>query len=73
MAYKQKLHQLFDDMSVEVYKFINSSESSFTEGWVPATFIKEQLDLKNSSYPPGNKINNKTGWLFAKIARHLQW
>jgi hypothetical protein len=32
MAYKQKLHQLFDDMSVEVYKFINSSESSFTEG-----------------------------------------
>ncbi|MGY5452551.1 hypothetical protein ACVFI8_16640 [Agarivorans sp. MS3-6] len=69
MSSKQKVHQLFDEMSDEVHDFIKSSESGFSEGWVPATFIKDQLELTKSAYPQGNDIDNKTGWLFA---RHLQ-
>ena len=72
MSSKQKVHELFDEMSDEVHEFIKSSELGFSEGWVPATFIKDQLDLKKSAYPQGNDIDNKTGWLFATIARHLQ-
>ena len=72
MAYKSKVHELFSNMSDEVCEFIRSSESGFSEGWVPATYIKNQLDLNKSAYPQGNKIDNKTGWLFATIARHLQ-
>ncbi len=34
--------------------------------------IKEQLDLKKDSYPIENEIQNRTGWLFAAIARRLQ-
>ena len=72
MAYKSKVHKLFNEMSNEVCAFIKSSESDFSEGWVPATYIKDQLELKKSAYPQGNTIDNKTGWLFATIARHLQ-
>jgi hypothetical protein len=59
-------------MADQVCLFIKESESGFSEGWVPATYIKDQLDLKRSSYPQSNKIDNKTGWLFATLARHLE-
>jgi len=60
------------ERDIEVHAFIKSSESGFNESWVPAIYIKDQLNLKKSAYPQGNKIDNKTGWLFATIARHLQ-
>lgn len=72
MNHKQKVDDLFNLMCDEVYLFIKSEESGFTEGWVPATHIKDQLGLKKSSYPQSNEIDNKTGWLFAIIARHLE-
>ncbi len=72
MSHKTKTHELFSGMCNEVLSFIKESETSFSEGWVPATHIKEQLDLNMSAYPQGNKIDNKTGWLFATIARFLQ-
>ncbi|WP_369854439.1 hypothetical protein [Candidatus Thalassolituus haligoni] len=72
MSNKSKVDELFNAMSDEVCKFIKSSESGFSESWVSATYIKEQLDLKKPAYPQGNKIDNKTGWIFATIARHLQ-
>ena len=72
MSHKSNIQDLFDKMSNEVCDFIKSSESGFSEGWVPATYIKDQLELKKSSYPQENTIDNKTGWLFAAIARHLQ-
>jgi hypothetical protein len=59
-------------MSDEVFAFIKESESGFPEGWVPATYIKDQLELNKSSYPQGNITDNKTGWLFSTIARYLQ-
>lgn len=70
MGHKAKVSELFDGIAEEVFGFIRESESGFSEGWVPATYIKEQLDLKKSSYPKNNKIDNKTGWLFATIAQY---
>ena len=72
MNRKQKVQEYFQLMSNEVLGFIKESESGFPGGWVPAAYIKDQLDLKKSSYPQGNEIDNKTGWLFATIARHLE-
>lgn len=70
--HKLKVHEFFGLMSNEVLAFIKESESGFPEGWVPASYIKNQLELNISAYPLGNKIDNKTGWLFATIARLLQ-
>ena len=72
MTHKLKIHELFNEISKEVLNFIKESESTFQDGWVPAIFIKDQLDLKKSAYPQENKIDNKTGWLFSTIARYLQ-
>lgn len=72
MNHKVKVHEFFGLMSDEVLAFIKESESGFPEGWVPATYIKDQLELKMSAYPQSNKIDNKTGWLFSTIARYLQ-
>jgi hypothetical protein len=68
MTHKARLHELFDAMAKELLSFIKESENEFPDGWVPATFIKDQLELKKSAYPPGNKIDQETGWLFATLA-----
>lgn len=67
-----KIEILFNEMAEQVFSFIKKSEQSFPQGWVPATFIKEQLNLTKNAYPQGNKTDNKTGWLFSTLARHLQ-
>lgn len=72
MTHKARIHELFDAMAKELLLFIRESENEFPDGWVPATFIKDQLELKKSAYPQGNKIDQETGWLFATLARHLQ-
>ncbi len=72
MSRKTKVHELFGEIADEVLLFIKESESGFPDGWVPAAYIKDQLGLKLSSYPQSNKIDNKTGWLFAIIARYLE-
>lgn len=72
MDYKKKVHEYFALMSGEVLSYISSVKIDFPDGWVPATYIKDQLSLKMSAYPQGNKIDNETGWLFSTIARYLQ-
>lgn len=72
MSYRENIDDLFNKMANEVCKFIKASENSFPENWVPAAYIKVQLNLTKNAYPQGNKTDNKTGWLFATLARHLQ-
>lgn len=72
MDHKRKIHELFGLMSAEVVSYVQSVENNFTDGWVPAIYIKDQLGLKMSAYPQGNKIDNETGWMFSTIARYLQ-
>lgn len=72
MSHKQNVAKLFHELASEVHSFIAASESGFPERWVPATYIKDQLGLAKNAYPLGNVTDNKTGWLFSTIARHLQ-
>lgn len=72
MNYKSHIHKLLDEISNELHGFIKTSEANFDDGWVPATYIKDELGLKLSSYPKENKIDNKTGWFFSTLARYLQ-
>ena len=72
MTRKAKIHNLLEETAMEIYGFIKETEDSFVERWVPAATIKSDLGLKLSSYPQENKIDNKTGWLFATFARMLQ-
>lgn len=72
MSHKNRIHKLFGQIADEVLSFIKESESEFSGNWVPAIYIKEQLALKLSAYPQGNKTDNKTGWFFSTIARLLE-
>ncbi|WP_354625494.1 hypothetical protein, partial [Psychromonas sp. MME2] len=72
VPFKQKVHQLFDEMSDEVHEFIKSSESGFSEGWVPLLLLKINWIKRSQHTLRAMNIDNKTGWLFATIARHLQ-
>ena len=72
MNYKIRIDKLIDEISNEVYKFIKESENDFDGGWVPATFIKDELGLKLSAYPQENKKDKETDWFFSTIARYLE-
>ena len=67
-----RIHDLLEETALEICGFIKENENSYTDRWVPATAIKSDLKLMLSAYPQGNKIDNKTGWLFATFARMLQ-
>ena len=71
MLPKDKIQFLLELMSNEVYEFIKMSQADYNDGWVPAVFIKEKLNLKRLACPQGNN-ENETGWLFGIIARHLE-
>ena len=60
---KNEIDRLLGEMSEHVMSYILEVESGFPERWVPATHLKEQLGLKRDSYPVGNEIQNRTGWL----------
>lgn len=51
MTHKEKIHGLFDAMALELAAFIKESESAFPGGWVPATYLKDQLELKSQGTP----------------------
>lgn len=38
MSHKQNVERLFHELALEVHSFIASSESGFSERWVPADY-----------------------------------
>ena len=72
MSQKAQIDRLLIQMSEQVMSYILEVESGFPERWVPATHLKSQLGLKRDSYPVGNEIQSKTGWLFAILVRILE-
>ncbi|XOV87367.1 MAG: hypothetical protein ACFHX7_20830 [Pseudomonadota bacterium] len=70
--HRAAIEKLFVEMADQVLAFVKEVESAFADRWVPATYIKNQLDLKKDSYPIENEIQNRTGWFFATLARNLQ-
>lgn len=72
MNRKDAIHSLLEIIMFELLQFIKESESSFHQGWVPATHIKDKLDLNFAAVPVENKQYGAKGWLFATLARMLE-
>ena len=74
MARKETIHRLLNDAALELLAFIKESESNFKEQdyWVPATEVKESLDLKFVAVPRSGTQYGEKGWVFATLARMLE-
>lgn len=72
MNRKEKIHQLLEDAANEILAFIKEQESQYTDRWVPAADIKNQLGLTLLAVPRSNKEQKATGWLFATLTRTLE-
>lgn len=72
MSSKEEVHKLINAISKKIFDFIKKEESSFAERWVPATHIKETLDLNFAAVPRESIQYGKKGWFFAIIARMLE-
>jgi len=69
---REKIHNLIEEISNEVFLFIREHECSSDDGWVPTAQIKSDLDLNFVAIPRGNQKDGAKGWLFATIARLLE-
>lgn len=72
MNHKNQIDRLMSDMNDVVVSFMELHSTSFQDGWIPITFIKDNLDLNKDSYPQGSKTQGKRGWFFAVLARSLE-
>jgi hypothetical protein len=69
---KQQIHHWIEEIASEMLRFIRGSEPKFFEGWVPATFIKRELNLNFECYPKSRAQHGRKGWLFSIVARYLE-
>ncbi len=74
MSKKDNIHRLVDAAASELLAFIRESEAQYAAGdyWVPATEIKNKLELNFVAVPRSNKQYGEKGWLFAILARMLE-
>lgn len=55
MYRKAAIHNLLGVIAFEVLSFIKALEATFENRWVPATHIKDTLDLNFDAVPKDNK------------------
>jgi hypothetical protein len=67
-----KVHDLINELAHEVFLFIKLQEASYEERWVPATHVKDSLNLNFVAVPKENIQYGAKGWLFAILARILE-
>lgn len=74
MAHKESIHKLLNDAALEILAYIRENEPKFKdqEGWVPASEIKQALELNFVSVPRSGKQYGEKGWVFASLARMLE-
>lgn len=72
MDRKRRIHELLNEASNEMLEFIRESECGFDDRWVPAVYIRNQLDLNIAPYQrKGDRYGHK-GCFFAVLARVLE-
>ena len=71
MNRQERIRFHVDAIAEEIYGYMSENSSAYDEGWIPATTIKEDLNLKFSEYPQ-NKNESPKGWLFGIAARRLE-
>lgn len=72
MVRKSKIHQHINAITDEILAHIKDNEAFSPDRWVPASEIKNELDLYFVSVPSQGKQYGKKGWLFAIMARLLE-
>lgn len=74
MARKDEIHKLLDAAALELLAFIKECESMHKgqDRWVPATELKDSLDLNFVAVPKQGKQYGPKGWVFAVLARMLE-
>ncbi|MER2510942.1 MAG: hypothetical protein ABTQ25_00725 [Nitrosomonas ureae] len=74
MTHKQNIHKLLNDAALEILAYIRECEPKFKDqdGWVPASEIKNALELNFVAVPRSGKQYGEKGWVFASLARMLE-
>lgn len=73
MDHKAEIQNGLQEIASTMLDFIKQQGKSHRNGWVPATFIKRELDLLVLCYPKNNeKQHGRQGWLFSILARMLE-
>ncbi len=72
MDRKSTVHDLINQIALEVMTAIKEDEPNYEDRWVPAASIKKVLELDFVAVPKANKQYGEKGWLFAIIARKLE-
>ena len=72
MNTKDRIHGLIKEISSEILRFIREHESPSNDRWVPASQIKNDLELNFVAVPRTNQQQGQRGWFFATIARLLE-
>ena len=72
MSRKERIHDHLNAIADEVFNYIEEREPHFSDRWVPASHIKQDLELTHVSVPRANRQYGPKGWLFAIVARMLE-
>jgi len=72
MNSRDNIHHLLLSISKEIFSYIKEHEHLYADGWVPASKIKQDLELNLICTPKSaNSVGGK-GWLFGAMARILE-
>ena len=72
MNRKERIHSLIEQIGNEVLSHIKEKEGFYIDRWVPASEVKDDLELNFVSVPKANKQYGPKGWLFAIVTRQLE-
>ncbi len=68
----KRIKKLIDELAQEVLSYLKAQEPYHQDSWVPATHIKNSLQLNYLAVPKDNIQHGAKGWLFAILARLLE-
>jgi hypothetical protein len=72
MDHKTAIHSLLKVIAFELLEYIKDREPFFSDRWVPAAEIKNELELNFVAVPQMGEQYGEKGWLFAILARILE-
>ena len=72
MNRKDRVHKHIDAIAGEVLDEIKAREGLHSDRWVPASEVKNELELNFICVPKAGKQYGEKGWLFGILMRLLE-
>lgn len=72
MNAEARVQRLINELAQEVLSYLKTQEPYYEDRWVPASHIKNSLNLNFVAVPRENIQYGAKGWLFAILARILE-